>query len=41
MPQFEIKKSKSYMAIASDKLKYLDITNYLAAGHFKYADPEK
>ena len=32
MPQFEIKKSKSHMAIACDKLKYLDITSYLAAG---------
>ena len=32
LPRFVIKKDGGYMAIASDRLKYLDLMNYLAAG---------
>ena len=32
IPSFVIKKNTSYMAIATDKLKYLDLCNFLAAG---------
>ena len=32
VPQFVVKKMGGYMAIATKKLKFLDITNYLAAG---------
>lgn len=32
IPDFVIKKTNSYMAVSTKKLKYLDLTNYLAAG---------
>ena len=32
LPQFVIKKTKSYMALGTKRLKYLDVVNYLAAG---------
>ena len=32
IPRFVVKKGGGYMVIASPKLKFLDITNYLAAG---------
>ena len=32
IPCFVVKKSGGYMVITSPKLKFLDITNYLAAG---------
>ena len=32
LPNFVIKKTRSYTAIGTERLKYLDLTNYLAAG---------
>ena len=32
LPRFVIKKDRAYMVIASEKLKFLDLTNYLAPG---------
>ena len=32
LPKFVIRKDRSYMALGTDRLKYLDLTNYLAAG---------
>ena len=32
LPKFVIKKTRSYMAIGTERLKYLDLVNYLAAG---------
>ncbi len=32
LPNFVIKKNTSYMCIATDRLKYVDVTNFLAAG---------